>query len=262
MYTDGSAKKATANGGGGVYIQFIRRVHTIAVATGKYCNNYKAEAAALVHAAKALMEHISDARDRVVIFTDALSVVTALKGQRPTDLGDLIDHLQGLTRRYQKVVIQWVPAHCDIQGNERADRLAKKGGALQQDDTGLTYEVAKSYIKCHLSSKWDKAHPSHQIGDAFYQLPRHDQVTILRLRTGHNRLRCHMYNKFKIGETDLCTCGTAPMTAEHLLQECPSYTNERTETWERAVTLQDKLYGDSVNLKLTTSFFKRINVIV
>jgi ribonuclease HI len=57
-YTDGSAKKATANGGGGVYIKFIRRVHTIAVATGKYCKNYKAEAAALVHAAKALREHI------------------------------------------------------------------------------------------------------------------------------------------------------------------------------------------------------------
>jgi hypothetical protein len=39
-----------------------------------------------------------------------------------------------------------------------------------------------------------------------------------------------------IGETDLCTCGTAPMTAEHLLQECQSYSSEKTETWEQAVT--------------------------
>jgi hypothetical protein len=62
-----------------------------------------------------------------------------------------------------------------------------------------------------------------------------------------------MYYKFKIGETDLCTCGTAPMTAEHLLQECQSYISERTETWEQ--TLQDKLYGDAENLELTTSFF-------
>jgi hypothetical protein len=181
-------------------------------------------------------------------------VEIALKSQRPTDLGDLIDQLEGLTRSYQKVVIQWVPAHCDIEGNERADKLAKKGGALQQEDTGLTYEVAKSYIKCHLSSKWEKDHVSHQKGDAFHQLPRHAQVTILRLRTGH------MYNKFKIGKTDLCTCGTAPMTAEHLLQECPSYSSERTETWEQAVTLQDKLYGDAENLDLTTNFFKLINV--
>jgi hypothetical protein len=71
-----------------------------------------------------------------------------------------------------------------------------------------------------------------------------------------------MYHTFKIGETDLCTCGTAPMTAEHLLQGCTSYSSERAETWEQAVTHQDKLYGDAENLELTTIFFKRINVIV
>jgi hypothetical protein len=52
------------------------------------------------------------------------------------------------------------------------------------------------------------------------------------------------------------------MTAEHLLQECPNYSSERAETWEQAVPLQDKLYGDAENLELTTSFFERINVIV
>jgi hypothetical protein len=71
-----------------------------------------------------------------------------------------------------------------------------------------------------------------------------------------------MYHKFKVGDPDMCTCGTAPLTAEHVLQECPSYNSERVETWEQAVTLQDKLYGDAVNLKLTTSFFKRINITV
>jgi hypothetical protein len=40
----------------------------------------------------------------------------------------------------------------------------------------------------------------------------------------------------------------------------PSYRNERTETLEQAVALQDKLYGDAENLELTTNFFKRINV--
>jgi hypothetical protein len=68
-----------------------------------------------------------------------------------------------------------------------------------------------------------------------------------------------MYHKFKVGDSDMCTCGTASMTAEHVLQECPSCNSERTETWEQAVTLPDKLYGDAVNLNLTCSFFKRIN---
>ena len=173
------------------------------MATGKYCNNYNAEAAALVHAAKALREHLADAREKVVIFTGTLSEMKV------------------------KVVIQWVPAHCEIQGNEEVDKLAKKGGALQQGNTGSNYEVAKSVIKNIPSSKWEKEHPAHIKGDAYHQLPRHAQVTILRLRTGHNRLKYHMYHKYKIGETDLCTCGTTPMTAEHLLQECSSYSKEK-----------------------------------
>jgi hypothetical protein len=160
-----------------------------------------------------------------VIFTDALSVVTALKSQRPTDLGDLIDLLDGLAKSYQKVVIEWVPT--------TTSKLAKEGGALQQEDTGLTYEVAKSYIKCHLSSKWEKDHPSHQKGDAFHQLPRHAQATILRLRKGNNRLRHHMYHKFKVGDSDMCTCGTTPMTVQvtiarerkHGSRQLPSRTN-------------------------------------
>jgi hypothetical protein len=70
----------------------------------------------------------------------------------------------------------------------------------------------------------------------------------------------NIYCELKIRETDLCTCGTAPMTTEHLLQECPSYDNERSETGTKAVTLHNKLYGDEENLEMTTSVFKRINV--
>jgi ribonuclease HI len=67
-------------------IKLIHKIHTIAVATGKYCNNYNAETVALIHAAKALREQLAYVRDKVVIFTDALSVVTALKSLTSTGL--------------------------------------------------------------------------------------------------------------------------------------------------------------------------------
>lgn len=56
-YTDGSTKRATENGGGGVYIKLRHKVHTISIATGKNCKNFKAETAALTDAAIALREH-------------------------------------------------------------------------------------------------------------------------------------------------------------------------------------------------------------
>lgn len=36
---------------------------------------------------------------------------------------------------------------------------------------------------------------------------------------GHSRLRCHMYDKVKIGTADECTCVTGKMTAQDLLQD-------------------------------------------
>jgi hypothetical protein len=60
----------------------------------------------------------------------------------------------------------------------------------------------------------------------------------------------------QIGETDVCTCGTA----EHLLQTCPTYSNERKNTWQHLVLFQEKLYGDAGNLELAAAFFRIINV--
>jgi ribonuclease HI len=147
----GSAKGATKNKCGDVYIKLIHEVHTMVVATEKYCNNYNDKAAALVLAAQAFRERIADARDKLVLFTDAISVVTALKSKHTNDLSDLKNSLESLTQCYQKVVIQWVPAHCDIAGNEVTDKLAKQGEGLQQEDLGSTYDVAKTIIKGILS---------------------------------------------------------------------------------------------------------------
>ena len=48
-----------------------------------------------------------------------------------------------------------------------------------------------------------------------------EQVTILRLRTNHNRLAQHMFKTFGIGQSG--ECGQGQMTARHTLQSCPTY---------------------------------------
>jgi hypothetical protein len=43
-----------------------------------------------------------------------------------------------------------IPAHCNVQGNEKADKLAKEGcKILDQTDVTISYEEAKCTIKAH-----------------------------------------------------------------------------------------------------------------
>jgi hypothetical protein len=62
--------------------------------------------------------------------------------------------------------------------------------------------------------------PQIQIQDDYHNMNRSEQVVIMRLITGHNRLCYHMYTKFKIGNSATCTYGRAPQNARHILQDC------------------------------------------
>ena len=83
----------------------------------------------------------------IVIFTDAKSVVSVLKNKNNAELADLKAVLYGLSQQSERVVIQWTPSHCNIPGNEEADKLAKEGGRLPQPDIDITYDEAKRFIR-------------------------------------------------------------------------------------------------------------------
>jgi hypothetical protein len=48
-----------------------------------------------------------------------------------------------------------------------------------------------------------------------------EQVVLLILRSGHNRLDHHMATKLKLVPSPLCPCGLDNQTADHILQACP-----------------------------------------
>ena len=102
------------------------------------------------------------------------------------------------------------------------------------------YEEAKTMVKEQQRRRWLQHHPDFNSRDSSYQLSREYQVIIVRLRTGHSRLRHHMFTKFLIGESCACHCGTSPMTMEHFQQDCQNHQNLRAETWPA-----DTLLGSS-----------------
>ena len=260
VYTDGSADEAVKNGGAGVYIKYPGgREDRISLATGVYSTNFKAEAVAIQTGAA----HLTDSPDtshNIVFLSDAKSVLQALETSTDHNLNDLSTALTSLCRAHT-VVLQWIPSHCNVLGNEAADTLAKEGSGKQQDDKSTTYQEEKTIIRARQQTKWLQQHPKHNRADPYYQLTRREQVAIFRLRTGHNRMNAHLFNKFHVGQSDQCPCQTGSMTTEHLLQACPLHDDLRRQTWTVATPVQRKLFGSLEDLRRTASFVLQSGVV-
>ena len=52
-------------------------------------------------------------------------------------------------------------------------------------------------------------------------LSQEQQVVLVRLRTGHNRLNSNMHGKLKLASSPTCPCGQEDQTTEHVLQRFP-----------------------------------------
>ena len=195
----------------------------------------------MIEAATALRNHRDTYDSKVVLLTDAKSVLQALENSKKTDHNNLKKTLMDLQTSAQEVVLQWIPGHCNIFGNEVADELAKKGSELEQIHQDLNLNETKTIINATIDKRWKETHPQYDKKDHICNLTHADQVTIFRLRCGHNRLRCHMFNCFKVGETARCECGADKQDAQNILQDCILYSDQRSAIWPTEVSLKKKL---------------------
>ena len=246
IYTDGSATDAIQDGGAGSII-YLQNGDTIesATATGKHCTNYTAEVKALSQGAQAILDIVANHKEDVVFLTDSKSVLDALACHGEHELRVKLSKLI----ESRRVVLQWIPAHCGISGNEKADELAKRGANMQQENLPITIKQKKTIIKNMLRVK--------TIHDDYHKLDRAGQVILLRLRTGHNRLNAHMYKKMKLVPSSMCICNIEDQTTQHILQRCPNHTNIRNQLWPDNTTLQQKLYRPLEQLRKTVSFIQQ-----
>jgi hypothetical protein len=139
-----------------------------------------------------------------VIWTDSLSVLQALTSGCPElAIRDLRESLQDLSACCN-IHLQWIPAHCGILGNEKADSFTKKGSSSHQPQVATTFKEIRTILKSNARDQFRQKHGHTHSHDFLRLLDRKPATIVYRLRTGHCRLHSHHLSRIGIAGTSLC----------------------------------------------------------
>ena len=237
----------------------LGRTSSLSIPAGDVSSNYRAEVHALKLQVKAATELLIEEdcnQQNIVLLSDSLSTLQSLTNG-PTDLNtqQLYNSLHTLSDS-NRVVLQWVPAHVGIAGNETADRLAKAAAKLPQPHFSTSYKEVKTLLKQKQKSAWRQKKQNNGYDpqkDQVNSLDRRTQTTIFCLRTGHCGLRKHL-KKLGLADSAHCECGSEEQTPEHILQTCPHLETVCQQFWPEDTEVGTKRWGQAAELQRTADF--------
>ena len=273
-YTDGSAVKAVAKAGLGVWITYPDgTTDEVSEACGEICSNYEAENFAIQRAIQRLDQKFGDSpasTSNVVIFTDSKSILQAMETNDLDEetLQTLIIAENFKTTHSVNLKMQWIPGHTDLLGNERADKLAKQGSSKPQPPKPVPLKTTKNIIKQEYKQNWTDKWSKGMTGRKVYEhlkapkpkddmarLKRKDQTAIFRLRTGHVPFNFHR-NRFNPEVPPLCPlCDSPYETVEHVLLECRELKDLRQLHLPDQASIDNTLYCSYHQLEKTAKFY-------
>ena len=180
-----------------------------------------------------------------LICSDSLSALQTLKSGIENSLSHKIMHKIATTNK--NIILEWVPSHMDIPGNEAADK--KAGEALKLNnitEIQLNYNDFKSsikrYIKNQWQEKWDNINTYPNKITHLYQIKpvikdwssanrksREEEIILTRLRQGACLFtKKHLFKREPAPNCEHClTDPPTPLTIPHVLLQCPKFNNDR-----------------------------------
>ena len=197
-------------------------------------------------------------------------------------IGNIMDRNHNL-----RVVLKWIPGHKDVEGNEQADRLAKKAvtngsstlnrlprqlkdhlphsksARIQAFNEKLKTEAQKNWRKSPRFNRMKKTDPTAPAKDYLKltaKLPRKLTSILTQLRTGHAPLAKHLHRIKKVDSPTCPACLQEPETVQHLILHCPAHRAARQvlqhQTRGRAIDLA-KLFTTAKSLHALFRFIAK-----
>nr|XP_037871018.1 uncharacterized protein LOC119629397 [Bombyx mori] len=214
---------------------------TLKLALSPHCTVYQAELLALCEAAN----EISRRKENVfAIFSDSMAALQTVAD--PDSLHVLAVRMRGALSHCKtqgkSVSLFWIKAHAGLEGNERADALAKAAALRLKKKPNYDrcpVSFAKRVIRMDTLAEWDRRYSAEQtasvtklyfpIASEAYRIIRNIEMTkeVAQAFTGHGGFSEYLA-RFKCKESPACICDPyVDESVAHVLLECPVFGSAR-----------------------------------
>jgi ribonuclease HI len=166
--------------------------------------------------------------------------------------------------RGRRLTLRWVPGHEDVEGNEKADLLAKQASAMNPNGPEPILPIPRTQIKT-LSKAWGKnsarkrwkqrddcrqsklymREPTIKDQGELMNLTRQALRHLTTVLTGHGNLGHHL-KVMGLKESAKCPkCGQEDETPDHFIGMCPALFRTRLNTLDKVIISRENWTKES-----------------
>ena len=224
VFTDGAVVEATGNGGAAAVIQTRVEERIVQKAAGVFCSSDLPEMTAIDAAVEICLQLGEEHGNNISLLNDSMSSLQTLQqspASQDSEMG--VPIWRKLSQLKIPIRLNWIPAHCGIDGNERADKAAGAACALPQREVDKPLQTALAVLKRERKKDKESFREYARFSNKQEEtrLERADRVTVNQFRAGASSVS--KATLYIIGKTedDACTFCGEEETEKHILQDCP-----------------------------------------